>query len=94
MAQNDNINERKQSLEEKFSKRFERQIIQGRECFRTSDETIFVLSKFPGKDALVIEYAENNNEALLNRFEDGNQFYMEDMDEETMFQSMLREIEL
>ena len=93
MEQKSKINERKNSLEEKLSKRFEHLKIREKHCFRKTDGTFFFLSKFPGEDALVIEYAENYDEALLYRFEDGDRFYLENMDEETMFQSMLREIE-
>ena len=56
------------------------------------DETIFSLCTFSNDAAIVIEYAENYDEAQINRFEDREWFYLEDLDEETMDQKMLEGI--
>lgn len=87
------MNKRKDSLERRLSQRFDETKIRGLRYFRRDDGSVFTLSKFPGEYALVIEYAESYEDALLYRLEDGDRFYLEDMDEETMFQNMIREIE-
>lgn len=86
------INKRKDSLEQKLSQCFEKTQIRGKRYYRKNDGSVFTLSKFPGAYALVIEYAESYEDAVLYRLEDGDLFYLEDMDEETMFQRMIREI--
>lgn len=90
--QKNEMNRRKDSLEQRLSQIFKETQVRGKRYFLRSDGSIFTLSKFPGAYALVIEYAESYEEALLYRLEDGDRFYLDDMDEETMFQSMLREI--
>lgn len=91
--QKNEMNKRKDGLEQRLSQIFEETQIRGERYFRRNDGSVFTLSKFPGAYALVIEYAESYEDALLYRLEDGDRFYLEDMDEETMFQSMMREIE-
>lgn len=86
------ISEREHNLLQKLSEYFEQLYIRECRCFRKTDGTIFKLTKFPGECALVIEYADSYEDALLHRFEDGDRFYLEDMDEETMFGAMLQEI--
>lgn len=75
-----------------LSGRFEQLTIRERLCFRRADGVIFAVDMFPGEMALVIEYAEDYEEAMLYRFEDGDRFYPEDMDEEALFEAMLGEI--
>lgn len=87
------LEKRRSDFEERFSQLYEQTSFWGYLCFRKADGGIFSLCSFPNDLALVIEHAENQQEAELNRFEDGDLFYLEDMDEETMFQAMLREIE-
>ncbi|MGN0409296.1 MAG: hypothetical protein ACI4E3_02690 [Candidatus Fimousia sp.] len=43
--------------------------------------------------AIVIEYAETIEEAEKNMFEDGDLFYLDELDENQMFEQMIREIE-
>ena len=80
-------------LEERFAERYERCTAGSRQCFLRPDGVLFALDYLGPYGALVIEYAENVEEAKLNRFEDGDLFYLEDMDEGTMLRAMLREIE-
>ena len=63
------------------------------EYFVRKDGYLFALEYLLAYGAIVIEYAENEWEAKLNRSENGDLFYLEEMDEETMFQAMLQEIE-
>lgn len=87
------IKERIKALEARLAERYERCVVAERNGFRAPNGRIVALDAIAAFGALVIEHAENQQEAELNRFEDGDLFYLEDMDEETMFQAMLREIE-
>ena len=86
------LEERRKALESRFETMFKKQIINGWTCFARPDGSFFTLDYIIPFEALVIGYAENEQDVNLNRFEDGDLFYMEDMDEETMYQDMLREI--
>lgn len=92
MEQRKKIDERKSNLEKRFLHLFDYLEVNGKSCFRKENGVIFSLTKIPGELALVVEYAVSYEEAILYRFEDGDRFYLEDMDEDTMFQAMLREI--
>ena len=85
--------ERSKALEGRFEMRFEKRIIKERTCFLRPDGMLFALDFLLPFGALVLEYADSVEEAKKNRFEDGDLFYLEDMDEETMFQCMIQEIE-
>lgn len=93
MEQKNQTNERRKNLMHRLSQRYEQLLVRDDICFRKTDDSIFTLSIFPGEAAIVIEYAESYEEAILYRYEDGDRFYLADMDEETMFQAMIREIE-
>ena len=84
---------RRNDLEVRFAKQFETLSISGNLCFRKLDGTIFCVCSFLDEAAIVIEYADSYEDAALNRFEDGDRFHLDEMNEETMFQAMLREIE-
>ena len=84
---------RSEALESRFSGMYEKRIMNGRSCFIRPDGSIFTLDCLVSYGAIVIGYAENKDEALQERFEDGDLFYLENIDEETMYQSMLQEIE-
>lgn len=84
---------RSAALEKRFAERLDNFTVGSRFCFGLPDGKIISLDTLGAYDALVIEYAENYEEARLNRFEDGDLFYLEEMDEDTMFQAMLREIQ-
>lgn len=68
-------------------------LVNGIECFETINGKVFSVEIFPGEDALVIGYADNIREAELYRFEDGDRFYAEEMDEDEIFRAMILEIE-
>lgn len=93
MEQKNETKKRRSNLEQRLAQQFEQLYVRDALCFQRADGVIFSLCSFPGEKAIVIEYAETLEEAKLNRFEDGDRFYLEEMDEETMFQAMLREIE-
>ena len=84
---------RREALENRLSGLFEKRNINGMTCFARPDGSFFTLDCLISYGAVVVGYAESEDDAMLNRFEDGDLFYMEDMDEEAMYQSVLREIE-
>ena len=84
---------RLQALKVLLSDRYDKRVINDKDCFLLPNGVLISLGGFPDFGAIVVEYAENFEEAKLNRFEDGDLFYLEEMDEETMFRAMLREIE-
>lgn len=84
--------ERSKALECRFEIQFGKQIINERVCFSRPDGVIFSIGTLLSFGALVVEYADSEAEAKRNRFEDGDLFYLEEMDEETMYQGMIQEI--
>ena len=92
MIQLERLRNRLNALQGRFADIYEKCMVGSRECFCTPEGMLFALDYIGSFGALVIEYAENYEEAELNRFEDGDLFYLEDMDEKTMFEAMLREI--
>ena len=65
----------------------------GEEFFVATDGAFFRVGVFPGAMALVIEYADTEQEARQNALEDGDRFYLDEMDLDTMLQNMVKEIE-
>lgn len=64
-----------------------------RECFTDGKGCIFIISGFPGRNALVIEYADNEADAAKGLFEDGDSFYLEDYKNvNDLLRAMLSEI--
>ena len=94
-----NFGERITNLEERFKQRYAVPftVWDGQLCFQARSNRFFLVStlKFPedGAEALVLEFADSLEEAKLPRFEDGDLYYMDEMNEEEMFQAMLKEIE-
>ncbi len=86
------IQERMLHLEQNLLEHFEQVTIQDRRCFRTAAGMLFFLTVFPKYEAIVIEYAENEEDAVMNRFEDGDLFCLDELDESEMLRCMLREI--
>lgn len=77
-----------------FSELYPEITVGDRACFKLEDGRIIFLGCLPSCGAFVVEYADNADEARLNRFEDGDLFYPEDMSLDKMFAAMRREIEL
>ncbi len=83
---------RKDAIIQRLKGTFEMTEVGERDCFVHPEGWFFTLGVLAADKALVIEYADNKNEAHLNRFEDGDLFYVDELDEETMFRMMLEEI--
>lgn len=84
--------ERKNYIEQLLESAYQTIQINERNCFRDKSGRLFTLFALLKDGALGLEYAENIAEARLNRFEDGDLFYIEDMDKETMLQAIMNEI--
>ncbi len=85
---------RRIEIEAMFAGEYQFREISGRKRFLKADGGLFQISCFPGEDALVIEYAESENEAGIDRFEDGDRFYIEDYPDATeMYMDMREEVE-
>ena len=87
------IKTRAEALNKRFSELFQTVQVGSRTFFLGPDGvSLFALDYLGPYGALVIEYAEDYDEARDNCLEDGDLFYLEEMDEDAMFQAMLREI--
>lgn len=82
------------TLRTRFSEWYTEITVGDRACFKLEDGRIIFLGCLPSYGAFVVEYADNADEAALNRFEDGDLFYPEDMGIDEMLAAMRREIEL
>ena len=92
MCQQSRVIDQISKLEKTLAQQYPQVFISGKFCFMKPTCEIFSLQKFPGEDAIVVEYAANYAEATLNRFEDGDRFYLDEMDEETLIRCILQEI--
>lgn len=92
-GQKSKIKARAEALNTRFAEQFKTIVVGSRSFFLGPDGvTLFALDYMDPYGALVIEYAEDYDEALTGRLEDGDLFYLDELDEEAMFQAMLREI--
>ena len=82
----------KNRLEQLLSDQFEMLSLNGAQCFQKKDGSVFMISAFPDEDAIVVEYADSFSDAKLDRFEDGDRFYLGEISIEALFQQVLREI--
>lgn len=95
MTQREMRLKRKEILNERLSQKFERIMINETVCFLLKSGEVCRLDSLGEEfNALVIEYADNLDLAKRNIFgEDGDLFYMDELDEDTMYRAMIREIE-
>lgn len=88
------IKARAEALNSRFSERFKTIQVGSRAFFLGPDgASLFALDYLGPYGALVIEYAPDYDEALAGRLEDGDLFFLDELDEDAMFQAMLQEIE-
>lgn len=95
MTKKEQKHARRLAIEKRFSQQFEK-MAERDDAFvssGTEGEFYFRIDEFPDEFALVIEYAENKNHAIRGIFgEDGDLFYLDEMDEDEMFEAMLAEV--
>ena len=65
----------------------------GVKFFVATDGAFFRVGVFPGAMALVIEYADTEQEARQNALEDGDRFYLDETTLDEMLRLMIAEIE-
>lgn len=82
-----------EELESRLGEKYEKVEINGENCFRTNKGEIIHLVGFKKWEAIVVEYAKTQEAAERNVFEDGDLFYMDELDEKQMFEAMIKEIE-
>ena len=67
--------------------------LDGEKFFVATDGAFFRVGVFPGAMALVIEYADTEQEARQNVLEDGDRFYLDETTLDEMLRLMIAEIE-
>lgn len=88
------INDMKVNIEACMAERYEQVFdIQGQKCFKAEGRGFFLITGLSWAKALVVEHAETEEDARKNMFEDGDLFYIQDMNEKEIIQGMIREIE-
>lgn len=85
--------ERLRDVRKALSAQYKTVVLSGKEFFVATDGALFRVYAFPGQAALVIEYADTEQEARQNALEDGDRFYLDEMDLDTMLHNMVKEIE-
>lgn len=85
--------ERVESLRNELSEKYELCEVDGKKCFRSEKDKYFWPFLFVEWGAVGIEYAQGIREAMLNRFEDGDLYYLDEMDDEALLSAVLQEIE-
>lgn len=93
-----NFGERIADLGERFKQRYAVPftVRDGKPWFQPRGNYFFLVTslKFPnGDEAIVLESVDTLETAKRDIFEDGDLYYMDEMNEEEMFQAMLKEIE-
>ena len=83
---------RKQNIEQYLSCKLQPINVNGQIFFHTPTGSVVVVDMIASENALVLGHADNLDEAELNRFEDGDRFFMDEMTEAEMLQAMLLEI--
>ena len=81
-------------ISKRLEQKFEKRKFGKRECFVNKNKVPFNVHTFQTLSAFVIEYAESDEDAMLDRFEDGDVFYWDEFHtEQDILDAMLKEIE-
>lgn len=86
------IEERLEFVSNGLASKFEIVEVKGERYFHSKDNVFFKPFSVSGWDAIGIEYAHGIRDAVLNRFEDGDLFYLDEMDDEALLAAVLQEI--
>lgn len=76
----------------RLDKIYQSRDINGKKCFLCSDGSLFSVDYINSFCAFVIEYADSTIDAELNRFEDGDLHFIDGLNEEMLFHSIIQEI--
>ena len=81
-------------INERLKKKYKNIEINGTTTYLLEEGTVFRLDSIGEFNAIVIEYADDIESAKKGIFgEDGELFYMNDMNEEEMYEAIVEEIE-
>lgn len=89
------MEKRKEILNERLKHRYDSIEIDKSTCFIINEGIVCRIASLGGEyNALVIEYADNLEKANRGLFgEDGDLFYMDELDEDKMFDAIIKEID-
>ena len=85
--------ERVESLRNRLAEKYELCEVKGKKCFRSDADNYFWPFLFVEWGAVAVEHARGIRDALLSRFEDGDLFYLDEMDDDALLAAVLQEIE-
>ncbi len=80
-------------LEKLLAEKYEPVQLADKNCFRLADGRIIAISAISAYNAVVVEYADDYEEAKLCRFEDGDMFPLDGAELSDLFRAICREIE-
>lgn len=87
-----NSMELKNRLDHLLAESFGQTVVNSKSYYIRPDGVVFAICLLPKDKAFVVEYADSIEDANLFRFEDGDLFYYEEMDEDTLLRSIISEI--
>ena len=87
------INLTVEELEKLLAEKYELVQIADKKCFKLAGGRFIAISAITAYNAVVVEYADNYEDAKLFRFEDGDMFPLEGAELNDLFQAICREIE-
>ena len=84
--------ERMEYITKGLASKFEIVEVNGEKFFHSEDDLYFLPFSISDWEAIGVEYAHGIREAILNQFTDGDLFYLDEMDADTMLAAVLHEI--
>ena len=84
---------RLENLENRLKSRYKLIVINDENCFLTKNKEIIHLTGLEDFNAIVTEHAETIEEARKHMYDDGDLLYMDEMNEDEMYEAILNEIE-
>ncbi len=81
------------ALEKSLAERYAVVFIGEKKCFRLSDGTVISLDCIFSRNAVVVEYAGDEDAAARHQFEDGDWFFVEQLGIDALWKAILDEIE-
>ena len=85
-----NVRDIENAMEKRYSRAFD---VHGQKCFKVNYNEFFMVTSLLWANAIVIEHAFSESEAKKGVFEDGDLFYIDELDEKQMMKQMMEEIE-
>lgn len=79
-------------LEKRLRQVFETEHLRNGIFFKTKDNAYFRVECIKEYNCIVIEYGETKKAASLNQLEDGDLFYLNELTDEELFDSVIAEI--